>query len=101
MGSIVQDVRHGIRLAARSPALALTVALTLAFGLGANVAVFAVIQTLLLRAPDGVQNPGAVVSVHAVDRHRGDHRWFSYAEYRIARDIPRRCRCSRSRTTSP
>jgi predicted permease len=46
---IVRDVRFGIRQLRRSPGFALTAILTLAVGLGANTAVFSLINGLLLR----------------------------------------------------
>jgi predicted permease len=46
---IVRDVRFGIRQLRRSPGFALTAILTLALGLGANTAVFSLINGLLLR----------------------------------------------------
>ncbi len=44
-----QDVRYAIRLLRRYPLFALTAALSLAVGIGANTAVFSVIDTVLLR----------------------------------------------------
>ena len=46
---IARDVRFGIRQLRRSPGFALTAILTLALGLGANTAVFSLINGLLLR----------------------------------------------------
>jgi len=47
---IARDVRFGIRQLRRSPGFALTAILTLAIGLGANMAVFSLINGLLLRS---------------------------------------------------
>ena len=44
----VRDVRHGVRLFARSPALHGVAALTLALGIGANTAIFSVVHSVLL-----------------------------------------------------
>jgi putative ABC transport system permease protein len=44
-----QDLRHGLRLLLRQPAFSLTAILTLALGVGANAAVFAVAWHLLLK----------------------------------------------------
>jgi predicted permease len=43
------DVRFGVRLLARSPALAITAILSLAVGIGANTAIFTVVNAVLLR----------------------------------------------------
>ena len=46
---VAQDVRHAVRLFARSPGFALIAILSIACGTGANVAIFSVADTLLLR----------------------------------------------------
>ena len=48
-GEIRQDVALGARLIARSPGFATVAILTLALGIGANTAIFSVLDTLLLR----------------------------------------------------
>jgi len=62
MDTLWQDTRHALRHVHRSPGFAATIVLTLALGIGANVAIFAVINGLLLR-PLPVSDPNRLVTI--------------------------------------
>ena len=62
MTSIMQDIRHALRQLKKSPGFTLTVALTLALGIGANTAIFTLIQQLLLRSLP-VRSPEQLVTL--------------------------------------
>jgi predicted permease len=57
-----QDLRHGLRLLGRSPGFALTSIVTLAIGIGANTAIFAVAWQVVLR-PMPYPEPDRLVTV--------------------------------------
>src|SRR5437016_3157629 len=49
MNTILQDVRYGVRMLIKTPALTFVVILALALGIGANTAIFSVINAVVLR----------------------------------------------------
>ncbi len=64
MNAILQDLKYSIRMLAKSPGFALVAILTLALGIGANSAIFSVVNGLLLH-PAGVDRPERVVALRA------------------------------------
>jgi predicted permease len=61
--SLLVDLKHVFRRLGRSPGFAITVVLTLAIGIGANTAVFSVLNSVLLRALP-YPEPQQLVSLH-------------------------------------
>lgn len=59
----VQDVRFAVRGLRREPAFTTFAVVTLALGIGANAAMYGVVDRLLLRGPDHVVDPGRLVRV--------------------------------------
>jgi len=84
MGSFVQDVRLGGRALLGAPVFTAAVVLTLGLGIGANAAVFAIVNRLLLR-PLPVRDAGNLYVVAV--QHEGNEdphnvSWLDYLDYR-------------------
>ena len=78
--SLWRDVRYAVRTLRRSPAFSAVAVLTLALGIGANTAIFSVINAVMLR-PLPVEAPDELISLAVVSAD-GTDSLFSYAAYR-------------------
>ncbi|PTX91428.1 ABC transporter permease [Opitutus sp. ER46] len=82
MHSFLQDLCHSFRLLARTPGFTLTAVLILALGIGANTAVFSLVQELLW-LPQPFQEPQRIVQLYSQDqKDPRSFRLFSYGTYR-------------------
>src|SRR6516225_11338613 len=90
---MLQDFRYAIRQLRKSPAFALVAILTLALGIGANTAIFTLLDQALLRELP-VSHPEQLVRLDysgsntgRVSSFGGDsHGYFSYPMYKDLRD---------------
>src|SRR5947209_3835659 len=91
MGSFFQDVRYGLRMLLKGPAFTTVPVLTLALGMGANTAIFTVVNALLLKMLPVKEPQQLVILGNPTDpnsRSNGTPRAdiFSYPLYKELRD---------------
>ncbi len=84
LDDLFQDVKYAIRQLRNSPVFALTATISLAMGIGANAAVFTIVERLLLR-PLPVHNPHELVYVTDERVLTQASPRFSYPFYAVVR----------------
>src|SRR5262245_47219119 len=88
MSTLAQDVRYALRTLTRTPAFTAIVILTLGLGIGANTAIFSLMDQVLLRLLP-VKNPRELVQLDGPGTFSGrtvNDRTFSYPMYVDFRD---------------
>ncbi|HTB12229.1 MAG TPA: ABC transporter permease [Bryobacteraceae bacterium] len=81
---MLDDLRFALRTFAKSPGFAIVAALTMALGIGANTAVFSLVNAVLLRPLSGVAEPDRLVSFYRVLKAESFDNldYPDYADYR-------------------
>src|SRR3974390_1286744 len=90
---LLQDFLYAIRQLRKSPGFTAIAMVILALGIGANTAIYSLLDQVLLRSLP-VKDPGRLVMLESVGSDSGhvsswggdDHLYFSYPMYRDLRD---------------
>jgi putative ABC transport system permease protein len=87
LDTLRQDVRFGVRQLARNPVFTAVAVLTLALGIGANTAIFSVVDGILFR-PLPFPEPDELVNVWTDVTERGgpEDEWLSYINFHDLRE---------------
>jgi len=80
LDTLVRDVRYALRSFARHPAFTLVALLTLSLGIGANTAIFRLVDTVMLRALP-VQHPEELLEI------RGSFSYFRFEQLRDRNEV--------------
>lgn len=80
LDDLVQDLHYGMRMLVKDPAFTAVAVLTLALGIGANTAIFSVVEGVLL-APLPYGQPDRLVAIWE-SNPRFPHVWISYPNFR-------------------
>jgi predicted permease len=89
IGNLLQDLRYAARGLRTSPAFTLAVVITLGLGIGANAAMFSVIDRVLFRPPPMLKEPALTHRVYLGMMNRGSENLMSILPIGRARDIAR------------
>jgi predicted permease len=93
MSALIQDLRYSLRTLAKSPGFTAVAVLSLALGIGANTAIFSLLDQVMLRLLP-VSHPEQLVILRSPG-HKGGHTWgdvddgaqsFSYPMYKALRE---------------
>jgi predicted permease len=86
MGNLLKDLRYGVRMLLNKPGFTITAVIVLALGIGANTAIFSLVNAFLLK-PLLIQKPEELVGCYSRNTHKADsYRAFSYPNYVDLRD---------------
>src|SRR6202453_3072919 len=85
MRNMLRDVRFGLRMLRKNPWFTFAAVTVLALGIGANTAIFSLVNAFLLK-PLVIHNPAELVGCYSRDTNKGNYRGFSYPDYAELRE---------------
>ena len=85
MGTLIQDIRYGLRVLVKRPGFTVAAVVTLALGIGLNTAIFSLYNGVLLR-PLSARDPERLVNLYSTVRGEPGTGIFSYPAYAFYRD---------------
>src|SRR5687768_15538631 len=86
MSNLIADIRFALRSFAKAPVFVAVAVVSLALGIGANTAVFTLMDQVLLRSLP-VSDPDELVQVYARGSHYGSNWGMNSMSYPMYRDI--------------
>src|ERR1041384_2264259 len=89
LDTLRQDLAYAVRGLRNKPAFTLAVVATLALGLGANAAMFNIVDQLLFRPPPMLRDPGTAHRVYAPMIYRGKESINGISRYANFEDLKR------------
>ena len=99
MNTLLQDIRFGLRMLLKSPSISIVATIALALGIGANTAIFSVVNAVLLR-PLPFPHPDALVALFETDTQRGlergSHSYPNFFDLRAQNTTLERVACYHS-----
>jgi predicted permease len=85
MNNLLRDARFGLRMFRKNPWFSAAAITVLALGIGANTAMFTLVEAFLLK-PLLIRNQSEIIGCYSRDVHKGDYRAFSYEDYVALRE---------------